>query len=82
MGDNAFRSRGTLFPKFGDARSIDRAGGCIAASFFLCRPLCVTYHGRVEKSAGGQTMTLVRNLNVLAVCVAFGFVAAIVVGVI
>jgi len=27
-------------------------------------------------------MTLVRNLNVLAVCVAFGFVAAIEVGVI
>jgi hypothetical protein len=35
-----------------------------------------------RKNAGGQTMTLVRNLNVLAVFAAFVFVAAIVVGVI
>ncbi|WP_425086627.1 hypothetical protein [Stappia sp.] len=35
-----------------------------------------------RKNAGGRTMTLVRNLNVIAVFAAFVFVAAIVVGLI
>jgi hypothetical protein len=50
-------------------------------SIFFALPACAGNLSFTDReTAGGHEMTLVRNLNLLAVCAAFAFVAAIVIG--